>query len=92
MDNALCLWALVAIGVNMAHYIVAEFFLIFLRNFVINIIGMSLKLIDLLLCNIKSKLMLRFGKCNPKFSPCFKLKIRRINILHFLACISCIEG
>ncbi len=91
MNNSLCVRALLTISMNMAHNIVAEFFFIFLCNLIVNIISMSLKLFYLFLCNIKSKLIFSFSKGNPKPSPCLKLKIGRINILHFLAGVTSIE-
>ena len=91
MDNRLCVRAKVAVSVNMAHNIVAELLFIFLRRLVINIICVSFKLFYLFLGYIKTELVLCLCKSNPKLSPCFKFKIGRIDILHFLACIASIE-
>ncbi len=91
MDNRLCVGAQIAVCMNMAHYIVAEFLFIFLCRLIIDVLCVRLEFIYLFLSNIKTELTLRLSKSNPKLSPCFKLKIRRVNILHFLACIASVE-
>ena len=54
MDDALCLRALGAICVHMAHHIMAHFFLTGLCHIIVDFICMGLQLINLLLGNIKA--------------------------------------
>ena len=84
VNNRLSLWALLTVSVNMAHNIMSEFLFIFLGNIIIDIVGICFKLVNLVLSNIKTEFFFSLGKSYPKFSPSFKLKIRRIDILHFL--------
>ena len=85
MDNSLCLRALFAVSVNMAHYVVTNPFFLSLGNLVVYILGMSLKLCNLLVGNIQAELLFTLSKSNPKLSPSLKLEIGRENIFHFLA-------
>ena len=75
MNDRLSLWALLAVSVNMAHYIVAKLLFILSCNIIIDIIGICLKLVNLLLSDIKPKFLFSLCKCNPKLSPSFELKI-----------------
>ena len=88
VNDCLCLWAKISVSMHMAHNIVAKLLFICSGSFVIYILRMRLKLVYLLLSDIKAKFFFRLCKCNPKLSPCFKFKIGRINILHFLAGIA----
>ena len=92
VDNTLSTRAGIAISMNVSHYIVAEFLLIFCCFLIVNIINMSLELIDLLLSNTKTKLHFSSCKSHPEPSPCGELLVSRENKLHFLACITCAEG
>ena len=88
VNNRFCVRTLYAVCVNVRHYIVTNFLFTSLCNIIINIVNMLFHLSNLFVCYIKSKFFFTFCKCNPKFSPCLKLHIRRKNILHFFARIS----
>ena len=85
MDNSLCLRTLYAVSVNMAHYVVTNLLFLGLGNLVVYILGMSLKLCNLLVGNIQAELLFTLRKSNPKLSPSLKLEIGRENVFHFLA-------
>ena len=91
MNNLFCVRALLTICVHMTHNIVAKFLFVFLCHLVVNIFCMSLKLCDLLVCNIESQFLFCFCQCNPQFSPGFEFEIGRIYVLHFFACIASVE-
>ena len=94
MNDACCLRALLAIGINMAHNVMANNLLARLRHVIVNVIGMCLQLIDLLLRDDglsvlrKAKLHLRFSQGNPKLSPGSEFHVRGKDKLHFLAGIT----
>ena len=88
MDDSFRFRTLHSICIYMRHYIMTHLTFTFLGNLIINVICVSLQLIDLLLCNVKTKFLLCLSKSNPKFSPCAEFHIRRKNILHFFTCIT----
>ncbi len=92
MNDALCVGALYAVGVNMGHDVVAHELFSLLRDFIVDIVGMCLKLIDLLLRYGQSELLFRLGKRDPELSPCSELLVGRKDIFHFLARIACGQG
>ena len=55
MDNALRLRALYAVGIHMAHNVMAHFLLARFCHVVVDIGRMAFQLIDLLLCDRKSE-------------------------------------
>ena len=69
VDDALRIRALYTVSVHMAHNIVTHFLLTCLRNLVVDLILMCLQLIDLLLCDVETQLMLRLCQCDPELSP-----------------------
>ena len=75
VDDPLCCRALNAISINMTHYVVANLFLTGFRNFVVDIILMCLKFINLLFCNVKTQLMLSLSERYPELSPCTELVV-----------------
>ena len=88
MDNALGLGALLSIGVYMAHYVMSYFLLSCSGNIIIDVILMALKLIDLLLSNIKSQFLLNLRKGDPESSPGSELHVLGKNVLHLLTCVT----
>ena len=88
MDDALCLGALHTISVHMGHHIVAHQTLPLLCHIVINVIGMLLQLVDLLIGNGQSQLLLRLRKGDPELSPGAEFLVRRKDILHLPAGIA----
>ena len=91
MDDACCLRALLSISIYMAHNIMTHLFFPCLCHFIINVLCMCLKLVNLFFCDHrlsilrKAKLHFCFGQSNPKLSPGPKLHVGRKNILHFPA-------
>ena len=69
VDDALRVRALYTVCVHMAHNIVTHFLLTCLRNLIVDLILMCLQLIDLLLCDVETQLMLRLCQCDPELSP-----------------------
>ena len=76
MDDSLCLRALHSIGIDMGHHVMADHFFPFLCHVIIDVIRVSLQLINLFLGNIESQLLLRLGKGNPQPPPCPELLVR----------------
>ena len=69
MDDGHCGGALRAEDMDMAHDVMAEFGFFFSDGFEINVVEVSLHLVDLLLGNIESELFFGFGESEPKPSP-----------------------
>ena len=88
MDDALCFRALYTVCIYMRHNIMAYLTFSLSGNLIINIFCMSFQLIDLLLCNVKTKLLLCLCKCDPELSPGTEFHVRRKDILHFFAGIT----
>ena len=76
---------------NVSHNIVTGYLFALCCHFIVNVVYVLLQLLHLCLCNRETEL--HFGSCesHPELSPCSELLIRRENILHFLACITCAE-
>ena len=87
MDNALRLRALYAVGIHMAHNVMAHFLLARFCHVVVDIGRMAFQLIDLLLCDRKSEFLFCLCQRNPESSPGLEFHILRKNELHFTACI-----
>ena len=75
VDNSLCLRALNAVSIDMGHNVVSDELFSLGRNVIVDILGMSLQLINLLLSYIQSKLHFALCKCDPQSAPCFELEI-----------------
>ena len=83
MNDPGSLGALLPIGIDMTHHIMTDLGLPGLGHIIIDILSMCLQLIDLLLSNTRtsillfqSKLHLRLGQSDPQSSPGPKLHIR----------------
>ena len=85
MDDACGLRSDLAEGVNMCHNVMAHFLLALLCHFIINVVDVGFHLVDLLLCNRQTKLLLSLRERNPKTAPGGKLHIRREDIQHLRA-------
>ena len=85
MDDACSLRSDLAEGVNMCHNVMAHFLLALLRHFIINVVDVGFHLVDLLLCNRQTKLLLSLRERNPKTAPGGELHIRREDIQHLRA-------
>ena len=69
VDNTLCVRALHAVSVDVGHYVVADELLSLLRDFIVDVVGVSLELVDLSLCYGQTQLHFRLGKRNPESAP-----------------------
>ncbi len=85
MNDRLGLGALNAVRINVTHYIMSHNTFACLCDFEIDVIGMSLKLGNLLVCDIESELLFRLCKRDPQSAPCSEFEFLRKNILHFVA-------
>ena len=85
MDDRLCSRAGIAEGPDVSHDIVAELRLVSRRFFIVNVVDMSLHLVYLRICYVKSQLFFALGKGDPQLSPCRKLVVRRKDPLHRIA-------
>ena len=65
MDDALCLWALRPVGIDMAHDIMAYFLFPCLCHIIVNIPGMGFQLFNLLIRDPQSQLLLGLSQGNP---------------------------
>ena len=88
MDDSLRLRALYAIGVHMAHHVVAHFFFSCTGHIIVDIFRMGFQFFDLLISNGQSQLLFRLRQSNPKLPPCPKFHVRRKDILHLPAGIA----
>ena len=92
MDDALCIGALEAVSVDMAHYIMPDEFFSRFGFFVVDVIFMRNQLVDLLLGNRQAELMFSLGQCNPQKTPGLEFFILREKVLHFLGRITRAKG
>ena len=98
MDDAGRLRALQSVGVDVAHDIVAHQLLALLRHGVVDVIDVTLHLINHLLRDDglsvlgKAQFHLGFRQRNPKLSPSGKLLVLTENVLHLRGGISLREG
>ena len=76
MNDALCLRALEAVGINMGHDIVADLFFARFGIRVIDVLSMGFELRDLLVGDIESEFLLRLGESDPQLSPGAELAVR----------------
>ena len=75
MDDRLCLGALNAESVNVAHNVMTDKLFTLFGNIVVNVVGVGFHFVNLLLGYAETEFVLSFCKCNPEFAPCFKFKI-----------------
>ena len=92
VDDPLCLWALLPVGVDMGHHIVAELFFISVGLGDIDVIDLLFEGFDLGGGDRKSAGLLPFGKGYPKFSPCRVFVVGGKQVGHLRACITGGEG
>ena len=89
VDDRLRLRALLAVGIDMAHNVVADYLLARLRDLVIDVVLERFKLRYLLVADVEAELLLCLRQGDPKPSPCAELEILGKDELHFRACVSC---
>ena len=85
MDDSLCLRALYSVRVYVGHYIMAYLALALFCHIIIDVVSVCLELIDLLLGNRQSQLLLCLCQSDPQSSPGAELHIRGKDILHLAA-------
>ena len=88
MYDTLCVGALYAVSINVAHNVVTDELFALDCYVIVDIVLVSLELVNLLLSNRQTELHFSFRKSNPKSSPRPELHIRREDILHFLTRIT----
>ena len=88
MDDAGGLRCGLAEGVNVCHDVVTDFLLTRSGDVVVDVVDVCFHLVDLLLRDRQTELLLRLSQRHPKTSPGGELHIRRKDIQHLRACIS----
>ena len=88
VDDASRLRALLAVGVDMAHHVVADYALARFGDLIVDVVGMRLELVDLLLRDRQAELHLAFRQRDPQAAPRFELHIRREKVFHLLVGIA----
>ena len=78
----------VAVGVNVAHDVVAQLRFIARRAFVVDIVHMRAKFVDLFLRHGKTEFMFRLGQSDPEPPPGGELHVVGENMTHFFARIA----
>ena len=76
VNDPLCLGALLAVGVDVGHDVVAHQLLPLLRHIVVDVVRVAFQLLDLLIGDGKSQLLLRLRQSDPQAPPCAELHIR----------------
>ena len=92
MDDARRLGALQAVGVHMAHHVVAAFLFPADSVVIVDVLGMGLQLGDLLVGDVNALLLLGLGQGNPQPAPGAELVVLGENELHLPAGIPGGEG
>ena len=85
MDDGLGVGTLLAVGVDVAHNVMADQLFTGFRHVVVDIPGMGLHLIDLLLGHVQPQLVLGLRQGNPQLPPGAELVVVGEEILHLLA-------
>ena len=83
MDDAFCFRALYAICIHMGHNVVADKTFSFFCHIIIDVLCMCFQFLDLLVCNVQSKLFFCLSKCDPEF-----LQVRNFISGEKMYCIS----
>ena len=92
MDDALCLGALQAVGIDMAHNIMADELFAGDGVLIVDIVLVGLQLGDLLIGDGKALSLFRLSQCDPQPAPSLELVVVRENILHLIRSIPGREG
>ena len=88
MDDAGGVGALLAVGVDVAHHIMADLLLTGLRHLIVDIVLMCDQLLDLFIADIQSQLLLALCQRDPQPAPGTKLLVVGKQLLHLLAGIT----
>ena len=92
MDDAGSLRALLAVGIHMAHHVVAHKALALFGDFIVDVLGVCLQLIDLFLRDRQTELHFALCKRDPKAAPGLELHVRRKQVLHLFVGIAGGQG
>ena len=84
MDDARRLGALLAVGIDVAHHVVADHLFPLLGHLVVDVLGVGFQLVDLLLGDGQAQLHLRLRQGDPKLPPGAELHVRGEQVFHFL--------
>ena len=88
MDDGHGLGDLLAPGVDVSHDIVAQELLLLGSALVVDVVDVGLHLLDLLVGDIETKLLLGSSESDPELSPCRELLGRRPDVRHLLGGIT----
>ena len=92
MDDARRLGTLLAVGVHMAHHVVADLFFPLLGDFVVDVVLVGFQFVNLLLGNVQPQLPLGLGQGDPKPPPGAEFEVVGEKMLHFPAGIAGGQG
>ena len=88
MDDARRLRALQAVGVDVAHHVVAHLALAGLGISIVDVVAVGLQLGDLLVRDGKAELLFRAGQGDPQPPPGAEFEVLREKVLHLRAGIA----
>ena len=92
MDDTAGVRALLAIGIDMRHHIVADFLFPLRGDFIVNVLRMGLQLRDLLVGNRQAELLLGLRERDPQLPPGAELIVGGEQVLHLPAGIARGQG
>ena len=92
VDDALGVRALQAVGVDVAHHVVAALLLPADGVLIVDVVGVGLQLGDLLVGDGKALPLFGFGQGDPEFSPSTELVVVGEDVLHLPAGVAGLEG
>ena len=88
MDYGLRLRTHISISMDMGHYIMSEFRLVFCSLFIVNIIDVLLHFPYLPVTDVKPQLLFTFRQSNPELSPGGKFMVCGKDFFHLISCIA----
>lgn len=88
VDDALCLRALHAVSVNVAHHVVTAALFFGFGNVKVDVGRVSLQFVHLFLGDRQAKFHFGFGQENPQLAPSLELVLRAEDETHFLRSIT----
>ena len=92
VDDGLCLGAALAEGQHVRHNVVPYLVLMRGSSGIVNVVNMRAHLIELLVADIESQLLLTLGEREPQPAPSGELVVVRKLALHLLVGIAAAEG
>ena len=88
MDDTLCLGALQAVGIDVAHHVMAHQLFAGDGILVVHVVLVGFQLGDLLIGDSQALLLLGLGKRDPQLAPGAELVVVRENVLHLIGSIT----